>query len=94
MIANAVNFDHPAIVRAPAGTLKDDTDLGGRLVTVDVPRLPRTVVMQALDAGMAAAHACVMRGLIDSAWLLLQGAVRETGRETRHPGGVRLKLAA
>src|SRR5262249_28174288 len=33
MIANRVNIDDPAIQRAPANTLKDDTDLGDRLVT-------------------------------------------------------------
>ena len=41
LIANAVNLDHPAIVRRPANSLRDDTDLGDRLVTVDVPRLPQ-----------------------------------------------------
>ena len=38
MIANAVDVDTPAIVRRPASELKDDTDLGDRLVTVDVGR--------------------------------------------------------
>ena len=86
MIANAVNAEHSSIVRAPANTLKDDTDLGARLVTVNVPPLPRAVVLQALDAGLAEARACVARGLIDSALLLLQGEVGETGAA--------LKLAA
>ncbi len=73
MIANAVNLDHPAIGRAPANTRKDDTDLGARLVTVQVPPLARGQVLQALEAGMVAARACQRRGLIDSALLLLQG---------------------
>ena len=86
MIANAVNVDHPSIVRAPANTLKDDTDLGARLATVNVPPLPRIVVAQALGAGLAEARSCAARGLIDSALLLLQGEFVETGAA--------LKLAA
>ena len=86
MIANAVNADHPAIARAPANTLKDDTDLGARLVTVAVPPLPPMVVAQALGAGLAQARSCVARGLIYSALLLLQGEFAETGAA--------LKLAA
>ena len=85
-IANAVNADHPVIVRAPADTLKDDSDLGARLVTVDVPPLPPRLVAQALGAGLAEARSCVARGLIYSALLLLQGKFAETGAA--------LKLAA
>ena len=86
MIANAVNVDHPSIVRAPANTLKDDTDLGARLATVNVPPLPRIVVAQALGAGLAEARSCAARGLIDAALLLMQGEFAETGAA--------LKLAA
>ena len=86
MIANAVNADHPAITRAPAHMLKDDIDLGARLATVNVPPLPRIVVVQALGAGLAEARSCAARGLIDSALLLLQGEFVETGAA--------LKLAA
>src|SRR5205085_3385494 len=39
VIANAVDVDHPGIVRRPACELKDDTDLGAIPVTVDVPAL-------------------------------------------------------
>ena len=39
MIANAVNVDHPGIVRQPAHSLRDMTDLGDLAVTVDVPPL-------------------------------------------------------
>ena len=94
MIANAVNVDHPGIVRAPANTLKDDTDLGARLVTVDVQPLPREVVMRALNNGAAFAQDCTGRGLIDSALLLLQDEVRQIGREPLRDGGTTLKLAA
>ena len=90
MIANAVNVEHHGIVRAPANTLKDDTDLGARLVTVAVPPLPRALVLRALDGGAAEANACIARGLIDSALLVLQGECRQTGRGA----GSALKLAA
>ena len=98
MIANAVNLDHPGIVRAPANTLKDDSDLGGRLVTVDVPALPQADIARALERGMAVVQACRSRGLIDSALLLLQGEVRHvsgsTVQERGHDADAALKLAA
>ena len=90
MIANAVNVAHHSIVRAPANALKDDTDLGARLVTVAVPPLPRALVLRAIDGGAAEADACVARGLIDSALLVLQGEYRQAGRGA----GSALKLAA
>ncbi len=90
MIANAVNVEHHAIARAPANTLKDDTDLGARLVTVAVPHLPRALVLRALDAGLAEGRSCLARGLIDSALLVLQGECRQIGRDA----GSALKLAA
>ena len=47
VIANAVNLDDQRITRRPAHEIKDDFDLGARLVTVDVPRLPSELVQQA-----------------------------------------------
>ena len=73
MIANAVNIDHPAIQRAPASSLKDDTDLGDMLVTVGVPPLPHAQVQAALRAGLKRARALQSRGLIWSAALICQG---------------------
>ena len=87
MIANAVNAGHPAIVRAPANSIKDDTDLGSLLVTVEVPPLPRAVVRRALDAGVVAARALVEARLIDSALLLLQGETRQTGKQAEKQAG-------
>jgi ApbE superfamily uncharacterized protein (UPF0280 family) len=76
MIANHVNADHPAIERAPADALRDDTDLGSLLVTVDVPALPLATVDDALDRGLAFARRCRARGLIHTALLVLQGCTR------------------
>jgi ApbE superfamily uncharacterized protein (UPF0280 family) len=79
IIANAVNVEHPGIERAPANTLKDDTDLGARLVTVDVGMLPAALRSQALEHGMAVAQACLERGLVVGAALALQGDWRTMG---------------
>ena len=79
MIANAVNAEHAAIVRAPANTRKDDSDLGVRLVTIDVGPLPHAVRDAALDAGWGAAEAYAARGLIAGAALALQGQWRTLG---------------
>jgi ApbE superfamily uncharacterized protein (UPF0280 family) len=79
MIANAVNVEHAAIVRAPAHTLKDDTDLGARLVTVDVGILPPAARAIALDRGYAKAAAYLERGLIIGAALALQNEWRTIG---------------
>ncbi|HEX7934796.1 MAG TPA: UPF0280 family protein [Paraburkholderia sp.] len=79
MIANAVNLDHAGIVRRPASSLKDDTDLGDRLVTVDVPSLPPPLIDFALARGVEAARPLLERGLIEGAALFLQGRVRTAG---------------
>ncbi len=76
LIANHVDVDSPLIGRAPASNLRDDTDLGDRLVTVDVPPLPPALVQRALDHGAAFARACLERGLINGALLTLQGVSR------------------
>jgi hypothetical protein len=76
IVANHVDVDHPSIRRARADSLRDDTDLGGRRVTVDVPALPRDAVDAALDRGLAFAQCCRERGLIHTAALTLQGRTR------------------
>ena len=76
LIANQVNADHPAIHRAPADTLKDDTDLGSRRVTVDVGPLPPEVARDALLQGAQLARQWQRSGLIAGAVLVLQGQVQ------------------
>jgi ApbE superfamily uncharacterized protein (UPF0280 family) len=73
IVANAVTVDHPAIRRAPANTLRDDTDLGDLPVTVAVGPLPVQAIARALAAGAAKAEALRRRGLIAGAALALQG---------------------
>jgi len=76
VIANQVDADHPAIHRAPAHTLKDDSDLGAALVTTRVGCLPDAVVQKALTRGERQARALLAAGLIEGAALLLQGQRR------------------
>lgn len=76
IIANHVDVEHPLIVRAPASSLRDDTDLGDRLVTVAVPELPEPLVDAALDRGAAFAQRCIDAGLIRAVLLLLRGHAR------------------
>jgi uncharacterized protein len=76
MIANRVDIDSPAVVRRPAVALKDDTDLGSRLVTVAVGELSREEVESALDAGAAFAAELRREGIIAAAALALRGRSR------------------
>jgi ApbE superfamily uncharacterized protein (UPF0280 family) len=76
VVANAVNVDDARIRRAPADRLRDDSDLGARLVTCDVPALPAHLVEAALDAGRAQAEAECAAGRAVAAALCLQGRVR------------------
>jgi uncharacterized protein len=73
VIANAVDVADPRIVRRPACELKDDSDLGAREVTVDVPPLPPELVRRALDAGARVAGRLRVAGLIHAAVLTCKG---------------------
>ncbi|MDW5442384.1 UPF0280 family protein [Polaromonas sp. SM01] len=82
VIANAVDLDDAGIVRRPACELKDDTDLGSMLVTVDVPPLAPDRVQQALRAGLKRAQTLRAAGLIWSAALVCQNQIVTTGDPT------------
>ena len=86
LIANAVTVDHPAVERAPAASLREESDLGARLVTVAVGPLPAYARAAALNAGLAEAQAMQRAGLIDSARLALQGETRTL--TSSEPGAV------
>ncbi|MBV8626664.1 MAG: UPF0280 family protein [Paraburkholderia sp.] len=79
VIANAVDIDHAGIVRRPASSLKDDSDLGERLVTVDVPALPQPLIDFALTRGAQAAASLLDAGMIEGAALFLQRRTRVVG---------------
>ena len=79
LIANNVNVEHPTIERAPASELDDQTDLGSRLVTVDVGRLDTEAVESALSKGMQTAQNMCDCGLITAAVLVLKDEIRAIG---------------
>ena len=79
VVANAVDVDASGILRRPASDIRDDSDLGDRLVTVGVPPLPAHQVDAALDAGARRAEAQIAAGRIVAAILQLQGRVRVCG---------------
>lgn len=76
LIANAVNAEHAAVQRRPARALKEDSDLGNRLVTVAVGDLPIGVRDAALERGVTCAQRLRTEARIESALILLQGAAR------------------
>jgi uncharacterized protein len=82
LIANDVNLEDPAILRKPANMLKDDTDLGERLVTVGVGELSSEQINMALNAGERTARTMQEAGQIYAATLWLQGSARVLVPET------------
>ncbi len=79
LIANAVDLEHPAIVRRPARELDPDSDLGERPVTVAVGPLEPEAVETALDAGARCAQEMLAVGRIAGAALRLCGRKRLLG---------------
>jgi len=86
IIANAVDIDDPRIVRRPACEMKDDTDLGEMLVTVDVPTLGEMACYQAVRAGQRRARELQAAGLVQSSVIVCQGwfATADTQPRLRH----------
>jgi ApbE superfamily uncharacterized protein (UPF0280 family) len=76
IIGNAVDVDAAGIVRRPACALRDDSDLGERLVTVAVPTLAPADVAEAMAAGAAVAGTEIAAGRIVAAAISLQGRFR------------------
>jgi ApbE superfamily uncharacterized protein (UPF0280 family) len=85
LIANATNANDPAIYRQPASDLDEDTDLGDRLVTVEVGTLAQDTIQAAIDAGAASANHMLAAGLIEGAFLSLQGETRVAGEAAAQP---------
>lgn len=74
MIGNAVDLPgSPKVIRRPASELSPDSDLGARLVTVDVGPLTAAEIAQALNRGRLYADRCLSRGLICAAHITLAG---------------------
>jgi ApbE superfamily uncharacterized protein (UPF0280 family) len=83
VIANAVNITDARIQRQAASDLKDNSDLGDRLVTTQVPPLEPALVLRALQAGLKKAQSLRAAGLIFSAALVCQHQLLNT-HENQH----------
>jgi len=79
IVANAVTVDDPLIVRRPACELRDDTDLGGLPVVVEVPALASQSIERALRNGALRARKLHDQGLLDAAVLVCQGRAASVG---------------
>lgn len=79
LIGNAVNAEHPGIVRQPANLVRDDSDLHDRRVTRAVPQLPARSVHEALANGEDFARRVIAAGLAQTVFLSLQGEHRVVG---------------
>jgi uncharacterized protein len=77
LIGNAVDLPgHPAIQRAPAIRIKDDSDLGNRLVVTACGTLDDGDISDALNAGERLARSFMAQGLIARSALFLNGRSR------------------
>jgi hypothetical protein len=80
LLTNAVDLPgHPAIHRTPAVDLAPDSDLGERLVTVEVGLLTDDEIETALAAGLAEAERMRTALTIEAAVLCLEGRVVTAG---------------
>ncbi len=72
LVANAVDLPgHPAVERARASDIVDDSDLGERPVVTACGPLTDTEIASALSLGLAKAERFIALGLIDRAGLFL-----------------------
>ena len=79
LVANAVTIEGPAVRRCPATDLDPDSDLGTRLVTVQVGALTIAEIKSALDSGCRLAENYRAAGLLVAAALTLQGETLTVG---------------
>lgn len=80
LVANAVNVEDQAIQRTAARELDPDSDLGTRMVTIEVGPLPPEKAACALERGAMTARDMIRRGLILDAVMVLQGQLVTAGR--------------
>ena len=76
LVANSVDIDGAEVRRMPASELDLDSDLGERLVTVEVGPLEQEECDIALDKGVTQAQEFLNEGLVNNVFLLLQDNCR------------------
>ena len=79
MIANQVNVASPHVVRKAANELYPDSDLGPRLITLDVVKLSENEVTTALANGKRYADDLISRGVIAGAIMALANRYEVVG---------------
>ncbi|NDW45032.1 UPF0280 family protein [Ruegeria sp. PrR005] len=80
LIANATDLPgHPAIRRAPANTVKDDSDLGDRLVVTNCGPLTESEAETAVQNGQSLAESLYKTDRIRAAHLYLRGHAAMAG---------------
>ncbi len=93
LIANAVNLpDHPMIERKVATELNPDSDLGVRLVTVDVGEITTVEADQALESGQKLAQLMIDNNLIIGVYGSLNSRVFSVGQITTETAGGRVEI--
>lgn len=75
MLANAVNADHPEIVRVPAEHLDPLTDISGQLVTAGIGKIDQTTVQQAILSGQKKFFEYRDKGLLFGTVIALKGHI-------------------
>ncbi|WP_422368429.1 UPF0280 family protein [Pelagibius sp.] len=76
LLANAVDLpDHPAVCRCRAEEIDPESDLSGKMVTLEVGDLNRTALKEALGQGVSKAWEMREARLIEAAVLFLRGEV-------------------
>ena len=77
LIANAVDIPgSPAVIRKPANELTPDSDLGDRLVTIDLKEIRQEQIEEAVNRGLIVATKYQKHGLIKAAWISLRGTIK------------------
>ena len=77
LIANAVDIPgSPAVIRKPANELTPDSDLGDRLVTIDLKEIRQEQIEEAVNRGLIVATKYQEHGLIKAAWISLRGTIK------------------
>jgi ApbE superfamily uncharacterized protein (UPF0280 family) len=80
LVANAVDLPgHDAVARRPASELDPDSDLGERLVTIELGALAPREVVAALARGASEAERLRRAGRIHAAVLVLRGQFATVG---------------
>jgi ApbE superfamily uncharacterized protein (UPF0280 family) len=86
LIANQVDCDAECIDRSRALDIDPDSDLGERLVTVNVGMLHKQAIDDSLDRGAKFARTLIKKYELYGVFIYLQGHSRSLGWSYEHKG--------